>query len=333
MSIRAALAGTVLLVSFGLSTGRAGQDPPPPVATETAATDTAATDTAATDTAATDTAATDTSASEPAATTHCSDCHDLAAAFANNPHARSELTPEKTVPDGVCETCHEGASAHMEAGGDTSLVKVPRGFDGAENTCIVCHDRTTERRTHRFGAHANSAAVNCLSCHSIHHAVENDLVAKLQPQLCATCHGTQAASMTNRPYGHRFGTKTLSCSSCHDPHAKPGRENIRINTAGEIACFTCHSDKRGPFVFEHAGNATGEADCASCHEPHGSSNPMSLKRATVAQVCLECHSPLTNTTLGSQPPSFHNLNSPRYQNCTTCHVTVHGSNRSPQLLK
>ena len=74
-------------------------------------------------------------------------------------------------------------------------------------------------------------------------------------------------------------------------------------------------------------------DCTSCHEPHGSSNPKQLKRATVYQVCIECHSPIGGTTLGSQPPSFHNLSSPRYQNCTTCHVAVHGSNRDPQLLK
>ena len=60
---------------------------------------------------------------------------------------------------------------------------------------------------------------------------------------------------------------------------------------------------------------------------------MPLKRATVAQLCIECHSPLTTGTLGSQPPSFHNLRLPRYQNCTTCHVAVHGSNRDPQLLK
>jgi nitrate/TMAO reductase-like tetraheme cytochrome c subunit len=55
----------------------------------------------------------------------------------------------------------------------------------------------------------------------------------------------------------------------------------------------------------------------------------------VAQLCIECHSPIASvsTTFGSQPPSFHNLSLPRYQNCTTCHVAIHGSNRDPQLLK
>jgi DmsE family decaheme c-type cytochrome len=259
------------------------------------------------------------------ATMSCGDCHeDVAKAFAKNPHARAEVE---------CEVCHDGGSAHMEAGGDPSLVKIPRGFDGAENTCLGCHDRTTARRSHRMGAHANSPAVNCLSCHSVHHAQETSLVAKPQPELCASCHGTQASAMKNRPFGHRFGSKTLTCTTCHDPHARPGRENIRLGTAGEIACLACHSDKRGPFVFQHGASVAAEADCASCHEPHGSSNPNSLKRARVHQLCLECHSPTSSQTLGSQPPSFHNLNHPRYQNCTTCHVAIHGSNRSPALLK
>ena len=58
-----------------------------------------------------------------------------------------------------------------------------------------------------------------------------------------------------------------------------------------------------------------------------------LQRAQVYQLCIECHSNLGHETLGSQPPAFHNLNLARYRNCTTCHVAVHGSNRSPALLK
>ena len=261
----------------------------------------------------------------PAFAQECADCHDdVAKTFANNPHA----------VQASCEVCHGDGAAHIEAGGDKTKIEVPRGFAGAENTCLGCHDRTTERRSHRTGAHANSAAVNCLSCHSIHKAaVADNLVALPQPQLCASCHGTQAASFRNKPHAHRMGTGGMGCTTCHDPHARPGRENVRLTAAGESACLGCHTDKRGPHVFQHGGTAVGETDCATCHEPHGSSNPNQLKRARVAQVCLECHSPITTASLGSQPPSFHNLNNPRYQNCTTCHVAIHGSNRSPQLLK
>jgi DmsE family decaheme c-type cytochrome len=157
------------------------------------------------------------------------------------------------------------------------------------------------------------------------------LLAKPELVLCATCHSTQAASFRNKPYAHRIGRAGVECSSCHEPHGRPGRDSLRLTRAGEMPCAGCHFEKRGPYVFQHAANSGG--DCLNCHEAHGSSNPRMLKRATVAQLCIECHSPIAAGTLGSQPPSFHNLSLPRYQNCTTCHVAVHGSNRDPQLLR
>jgi predicted CXXCH cytochrome family protein len=79
-------------------------------------------------------------------------------------------------------------------------------------------------------------------------------------------------------------------------------------------------------VFEHP--AIRLRGCQGCHEPHGSNNPKMLVRSTMAALCLECHArnPVTRSVLTAQPPSFHNLNSPTYQNCTTCHVMIHGSN-------
>jgi len=150
--------------------------------------------------------------------------------------------------------------------------------------------------------------------------------------LCATCHGTQAASFRNKPYAHRIGRAGMECSSCHEPHGRPGRESLALTRAGETPCLGCHFEKRGPYVFQHAAGVAGDG-CIACHEAHGSSNPKMLKRATVAQLCIECHSPIAAGTLGSQPPSFHNLSLPRFQNCTTCHVAVHGSNRDSQLLR
>jgi hypothetical protein len=54
-------------------------------------------------------------------------------------------------------------------------------------------------------------------------------------------------------------------------------------------------------------------------------------------VCLECHANLptvrTTGTLGVIPPAFHDLRSPRYQNCTVCHQKIHGSYVDRNLLK
>lgn len=301
------LGGIALLLFFGLAPASAGADSPTLGADQT-----------------------ETAPPPAAPAMSCGDCHDQAKTFFANPHARGEVK-DKVVPNSVCETCHGDGTAHIESGGEKDKINVPRGFKGAEETCVLCHDVTNDRRSHRTGFHANTPAVNCLSCHAIHSTVEPvHLLAKTQPQLCASCHGPQIASFRNKPYTHRMGRAGLVCSTCHDPHGRPG-DNLRRTAAGEPPCLGCHSDKRGPYVFPHGALAGGE--CWTCHEPHGSNNPKQLKRATVYQQCLECHSPLTADTLGSQPPSFHNISQPRYQNCTTCHVAVHGSNRSPQLFK
>jgi len=54
-------------------------------------------------------------------------------------------------------------------------------------------------------------------------------------------------------------------------------------------------------------------------------------------LCLECHNGAG--TFGrqadgilTQSPS-HNMADPKYQNCTTCHVRIHGSNADARFLR
>lgn len=268
---------------------------------------------------------------EAAATPSCGDCHDQAKAFAANPHGRGKAVKD-VIPNAVCENCHGDGTAHIEGGGDKEKIFKPAGRSGADG-CLACHELGSDRISRHAGMHANSAAVNCLTCHSMHASAPRELhlLAKNQLALCSTCHATQVSSFRNKPYAHRIGRGGMDCSSCHEPHGRPAAESLRTTSAGEMPCLNCHAGKRGPFVFQHGAVAVG--DCLTCHEAHGSSNPKRLKRANVAQLCIECHSPIGGDTLGSQPPSFHNLSNPRYLNCTTCHVAIHGSNRSPLLLK
>ena len=257
----------------------------------------------------------------------CSDCHDEAKVFVTNPHARGAVV-KGAVPNDTCTPCHGDGAEHALAGGDKTKISKPVGLAGSNETCLLCHEVTSDRISRKNGIHANSQTVNCLTCHSIHHGDPRStkLVAKPEVALCSGCH-TQSASFRNKPYAHRLGRGGMECSSCHEPHGRP----TAVAQSMEAPCLKCHADKRGPWVFPHGANAIGE--CIACHEVHGSSNPKQLKRTNVFQLCIECHSPITNATLGSQPPSFHNLNNPRYRNCTTCHVAVHGSNRDPRLLK
>jgi len=272
-------------------------------------------------------------ATEEAALPSCTDCHDVMKPFATNPHAFGKVKKDAPIPNSLCETCHGDGKEHILNGGDKTKIFKPVGLEGSNKTCMTCHDTATDRITRHGGMHSNSVAVNCLTCHSIHNgdAHSQHLLAKNELALCSNCHSTQVASFRYQPYAHRLGRGGMECDSCHEPHGRPGRESLRLTRAGEAPCLNCHADKRGPYVFQHGALAIGE--CTTCHEPHGSANPKRLKRATVLAVCIECHSPTGTGTLGSQPPSFHDITSPRYRNCTTCHVAIHGSNRDPQLLK
>jgi DmsE family decaheme c-type cytochrome len=253
----------------------------------------------------------------------CATCHDeLAAAFKLTPHAIGR-------PDAPsCTSCHGNGEQHMEDG-DPSLIEIPAGSAGAA-TCTTCHGGI-HSALEEGRAHA-TVGIHCESCHQVH-AKPSAVPALLRAtpnELCGECHQRQVRSF-NRPFGHELGRGGLDCISCHNPHGGSGERSLKHDRSGEAVCVTCHSDKRGPFVFPHVTGPVG--DCLTCHQPHGSSNPHALTRSRVDQLCLECHSTLGGSTLGSQPPSFHDLRSPRYRECTVCHVTVHGSNTSPALVK
>jgi DmsE family decaheme c-type cytochrome len=271
-------------------------------------------------------------AAQPTGAPKCADCHEeQVKGFAANPHARYSHRDKKPDIEDFCTTCHGDGAKHIEASGE-GFIQGFHGLAGAEN-CLSCHDKANEHESFTTGFHANSAAVNCLSCHSIHKSAPKSphLLAKAPGTLCATCHTTQTASFRNKPYVHRLDRGGMTCLDCHSPHNRKGQP-FKLTMQGELPCLTCHAEKRGPFVFDHVTGSAG--DCLSCHQPHGSNNPKQLLWARVDQLCLSCHSQTGGpSTLGSQPPSFHNLTLPRYRNCTTCHVAVHGSNLSPQLLK
>lgn len=265
----------------------------------------------------------------------CADCHDTVAAdFQSNPHALA--VGRDAAAGAVCVACHAGGKQHVEAGGDATLIKVPKGAAAAA-TCLSCHGGKTPNDFEPKGVHGDNG-VTCDTCHSIHGSKlpARSLLKQADSQLCVTCH-PDVRNAFRKPNTHRMNDSVngiskggMQCYSCHNPHGRTDG-SLKQTNAGEPICLSCHTDKRGPFVFSHGALIAG--NCQSCHDTHGSPNPMMLTRPNVADLCLECHSNITGTTLGSQPPSLHDMRSVRYQNCTTCHTAVHGSNVSPRLFR
>jgi predicted CXXCH cytochrome family protein len=44
----------------------------------------------------------------------------------------------------------------------------------------------------------------------------------------------------------------VKCTDCHDVHGTFGNNNIRSTADQNMICTKCHTETRGPFVFEHA---------------------------------------------------------------------------------
>ena len=265
-----------------------------------------------------------------AGTDTCRTCHDeIAKSYDHSAHWKTMLNHRGVQYQG-CEACHGPGKAHAESGGDvTKIIRFQMlSREESSRRCLNCHEFGEEHANFLRSEHLKNN-VGCIDCHSAHHSkVERALLTTAQPMLCYGCH-QEIRAQFSKPVHHRVNEGLIACTSCHNPHGGFLTRQLRSTAAQDQVCFGCHTDKAGPFVFEHAPVKT--EGCVSCHNPHGSSNPRLLKRSQVNVLCLECH---TLTIDSSVPgiPSFHNQ-AQKYQACTLCHVAVHGSNSDRNFFK
>jgi DmsE family decaheme c-type cytochrome len=270
----------------------------------------------------------------------CQACHeDLYKAIQKSPHQAVDKSARWGRQGQVCEACHGPGSVHAESASATDIknpAKLP--VSQADKTCLGCHLNQPTHAGRIQSSHAKNQ-VACVACHSVHKTDQESLVARKAStinQRCAACHASVWAGF-QKPYKHRLPEGAMSCVDCHNPHGSTVLGMRQTFAANEPGCLKCHGDKRGPFAYEHA--PVRLEGCTSCHQPHGSANPRMMTRADVRFLCLECHANLPLPTApqgvigGTVPPGFHNLNSPRFRNCTICHVKVHGSQVNRSLLR
>lgn len=268
----------------------------------------------------------------------CQACHeDIYNAFAKSRHHSVEDDSKRGWKGRACESCHGAAQKHTESAGAEDIRNpVKLAPAAADKICLGCHLNQPTHAGRLQSSHAKDQ-VACTSCHRVHANGSNGSVERKPAavnQQCASCHLNVWAQF-QRPHHHRLPEGAMSCVDCHNPHGSIRPAMTQSFAANEPGCLNCHGDKRGPFTFEH-GPVRFEG-CSTCHEPHGSANPRMLVRQEVRLACLECHAnlPTVNTTrtIGVVPPAFHDLRSPRFQNCTVCHQKIHGSYVDRNLLK
>jgi DmsE family decaheme c-type cytochrome len=193
----------------------------------------------------------------------------------------------------------------------------------ASQTCVACHNRTSHALWD--GSQHDQRNVGCVSCHSVHQPKgPSQLKARSQNELCSTCH----RNVTNKQ--HRFNHMpvregAMTCTSCHNVHGSTNVRLLRTGTTIDESCTSCHAEKRGPYLWEHAPVSES---CITCHDPHGSNNDRMLV-SKQPFLCQRCH------VTSRHPPTVYegyllnnssNGNKIFGRSCTVCHQLVHGSN-------
>ena len=251
----------------------------------------------------------------------CRMCHEKpVTAMAGTPHSRLELK---------CASCHGDPTEHLKSEVDKgevgSIVSIKKmKADEVNQTCLGCHDKA--RQANWGGGVHERRGLSCVSCHSVHdfHSTKAQLMTARDSETCFSCH-TQIRAKGMRVSHHPVREGALECASCHDPHDGTKPKMISAESVNE-KCLSCHTEKRGPFLWEHA---PVRENCLTCHDPHGS-NHEKLLAARQPYLCQRCH--LNTRHPGSLYDGTNTLAGRSVSNravehaCKNCHQNVHGGN-------
>ena len=256
----------------------------------------------------------------------CALCHeDRATDVARTKHGQVQnlRTPAATLG---CESCHGPGQAHVDDDAKGNI----RRFGAIKptevnTTCLSCHNRGTHAGWE--GSTHEARNLSCTTCHSVHSPAspQHQLAKATETATCAACHRLQVTK-TERAVAHmpvREGK--MSCSSCHNPHGSiTNVKNLKTGSSVAELCTSCHTEMRGPMLFEHA---PVRENCATCHDPHGSSNDRMLV-ARMPMICQRCHiaSKHPATLYDKDQITTNKSNRMFGRSCVNCHSNVHGSN-------
>jgi len=262
----------------------------------------------------------------------CTRCHDES----DSPKVLAiGKTRHGTLADGrtpSCTSCHGESEHHVnKPEGVSERPKPDRVFgkntatpvEARNGACLTCH--AGGARMLWAGSTHQARDVACTSCHQVHAQHDAVRVKITQPEVCFTCH-KDVRSILNRPSHHPILEGKVACSDCHNPHGSAGPK-LMARDSVNATCYTCHMEKRGPFLWEHMPVTD---DCTNCHNPHASTVDNLLK-ARLPFLCQQCHEP---TSHRGNIPGFSNGtpydNGPQSRGitqgraCANCHLNVHG---------
>jgi predicted CXXCH cytochrome family protein len=274
----------------------------------------------------------------------CESCHGPGAA-----HVASGGDPTKILQlskisakqiDTTCLGCHASAhpnflrSDHGKAGVSCTSCHsihglVPATIPAGPTATAGSPEKKPQSTSRFFSAMKPDASISDplqFAAASLEMPGQNpNLLKAPQPQLCFSCHSDVKPAFSE-PFHHKVNEGLIKCTDCHDSHGTFGNNQLRSTADKDMICTKCHTETRGPFVFEHV--AVKSEGCLGCHSPHGSQNARLLNVPNINQLCNQCHSPVAAGTV-------HGIGagSAAVQPCVSCHTMIHGSNINPAFFR
>jgi len=282
----------------------------------------------------------------------CANCHEQA----NNSIMLTAHGAKNDAQGSMCQSCHGDAAAHMKdpqkAMPQGPLTAKDASATDKTGVCMTCHAGNRHLVFWESGRHAKNE-VACSNCHNIHGKAGRVTVAPFttsfrdnEDEICGTCHQPIRAAIM-RPSHHPIIENKIKCSDCHNPHGALTPVMLKAETVNQ-QCYSCHADKRGPYIFAHPAV---EENCLSCHNPHGSVYPKLLNEKA-PNLCQDCHDwsrhpgtvygaagnftctpaavadPGNSACFNKAPGSYNSAVSTRLiaRSCVNCHSAIHGSN-------
>lgn len=259
----------------------------------------------------------------------CLGCHSADDIFKTKHAQRAD--PRTPFAGLQCEACHGPGGKHakgMAEGKPEAILNFGANSKHSaaqqNKPCLGCHER--DSRMAWKGSEHEAGDVACASCHQVHSTRNRVFSATGQAEVCFTCHLRQRADF-NKASSHPVRVGTVRCSDCHSPHGSSAGGKLLAKATLNQTCYSCHAEKRGPLLWEHAPVSE---DCTVCHTPHGSPHAALLKKPAPL-LCQQCHSPAGHPSVaytaqglpgGTASASGFLLAG----SCTNCHTQVHGSN-------
>jgi DmsE family decaheme c-type cytochrome len=249
--------------------------------------------------------------------------------FRQNPKNESERH--------VCEACHGPGAEHAKSTKDKSLlIGFTKGWgtpiEKQNGQCLSCHQGGN--RLHWPGSAHASNRMACSDCHNPMEKISgNGLLQRTTiNETCQNCHQQQRAEFRKRSHMPVPEGK-MSCVDCHNPHGSSTKPLLKAESTN-VLCYSCHAEKRGPFIWEHA---PVRENCLNCHNAHGSNHDKLLVGAR-PYLCAQCHNPAVGhpgqffrgdqTAAAAASLPLTAVQSARVigRSCQNCHSQVHGSN-------